>query len=213
MKLVTLDKITEVTVDHKRGVLANKATDKRVTALRRFRFVYARYSKKLFQQEGKKWTMACSSPDSVTGYAKGDPIPCGSATMCMDCKPELTLGMVGEDSGLYVLETRASVARSFSDALEPLSSTPLPIFESCFSLSVALTTNSSSMSFAQVRIRPIQGDEPDYAALVRDRQTLQRVIDQKVDRVPGARRQSQDWGIKMGGSAKLLSMEPPTWPE
>lgn len=213
MKLATLDKIIELGIDHSRGTLVNKATDKRVT-LRHFRFVYARYSKKLFQKQGQKWAMTCSSSDSVTGHPRdGEPLPCGSASMCLDCKPELTLGLVGEDGKLYVLETRASVARSFSEALEPLSNWPLPIFDQRFSLSVALTTKSSNLSYAQVRIQPAGPGEANYEELVRHRQTLRRVIDGRVDRASSSRQKKQDWGIKMGGNANLLSLAPVSWPE
>ena len=186
MKLATLDDIVHLKVDHKVGALVNTGTGKKVT-LRPFRIVYARYHKRLFTQRTTGWKVTCSSPDAFVGTTEaGEEVRCLSSVICQGCKPVLTVGLLTTEGSLAVLETSASVARTFSDTLGPLSAEPVPIFDRLLSLKIALTQKSEDMQYAQVVLRPAPGPKVDVKACLDARDRLRRVIDQKVDRKPGA---------------------------
>lgn len=187
MKLATLDDIVHLKVDHKVGSLVNVNTGKKVT-LRPFRIVYARYSKKNFrQQTGGGWKLTCSSPDALVGVdTGGKETRCLSSVICQGCKPVLTVGILTTEGSMAVLEASASVARTFSDAISPLAAEPVPIFDRLLSLKIALTQKSEDMTYAQVVLRPAPGPSVDVEACLDARERLRRVIDQKVDRKPGA---------------------------
>lgn len=187
MKLATLDDIVHLKVDHKVGALVNSSTGKKVT-LRPFRIVYARYSKKNFRpQTTGGWKLTCASPDALVGVQEsGEEIRCRSSVICEGCKPVLTVGLLTTEGSMAVLETSASVARTFSDTLGPLSVEPVPIFDQLLSLKIALTQKSEDMTYAQVVLRPAPGPKVDVKACLDARDRLRRVIDQKVDRKPGA---------------------------
>lgn len=186
MKLATLDDIVHLKVDHKVGSLVNINTGKKVT-LRPFRIVYARYSKKNFRPQAGRWKLTCSSPDALVGVdTGGKETRCLSSVICQGCKPVLTVGILTTEGSMAILEASASVARTFSDVISPLAAEPVPIFDRLLSLKIALTQKSEDMTYAQVVLRPAPGPEVDVKACLDARDRLRRVIDQKVDRKPGA---------------------------
>lgn len=186
MKLATLDDIVHLKVDHKVGSLVNINTGKKVT-LRPFRIVYARYSKKNFRPQAGGWKLTCSSPDALVGVdTGGKETRCLSSVICQGCKPVLTVGILTTEGSMAILEASASVARTFSDVISPLAAEPVPIFDRLLSLKVALTQKSEDMTYAQVALRPAPGPGVDVKACLDARDRLRRVIDQKVDRKPGA---------------------------
>ena len=186
MKLATLDDIVHLKVDHKVGSLVNINTGKKVT-LRPFRIVYARYSKKNFRPQAGGWKLTCSSPDALVGVdTGGKETRCLSSVICQGCKPVLTVGILTTEGSMAILEASASVARTFSDVISPLAAEPVPIFDRLLSLKIALTQKSEDMTYAQVVLRPAPGPGVDVKACLDARDRLRRVIDQKVDRKPGA---------------------------
>lgn len=184
MKLATLDDIVRLKVDHSRGCLVNVATDAKVT-LRPFRIVYARYARRNFLQANSgRWEVTCGSADGESGFPVTDskPTVCMSATFCMSCKPVLIVGLQTVEGSLAVIETSASVARAFSDALSALRAEPVPIFQDGFVLKVALTEKSASLAYAQVALRAISLEEADQDACMEARERLRPVVDRIADR-------------------------------